>query len=232
MIRLAVASLALLTTPATGQVPAPPQAPAVIAAVGTGEVHLPPEYAVLHIAIEVQDAKATTAAERTRRNLAAVFDTLVALGVPRDSLATTSYGVQPDWDFEHNRSRGYQVSSMVRVTIHNLEQLGAVLDGVIAAGASRTSSIQYEVASPRNARDEALRLAVESARRDAEVMAAAAGGKLGSLLELRTGQLQSRAGLVRLEALTVTSSPTITPQDVVITVETAGMWEFLDDSSQ
>jgi uncharacterized protein YggE len=163
--------------------------------------------------------------------IAAVLDTLVALGLPRDSLATTSYGVQQDWDVEKNRSRGYRVSSMVRVTIHDLEQLGPVLDGVIAAGASRTSGIQYGVASPRSGRDEALRLAVASAQRDAEVMAAAAGGRLGSLLELRTGQPQSRGGLVRLEAMTVTGSPTIAPQDVVITVEVSGTWEFLDDSS-
>jgi len=230
MIRLSLAIVVLATLlppQASGQAPTS----GVIAAVGTGEVRLPPEYAVLHIAIEVREAKATAAAERMRRDLVAVLDTLAALGIPRDSLATTSIGVRQDWNAQDNRSRGYWVNATVRVTVHDLEQLGPVLDGVIAAGASRTSSVEYGVTSQREGRDEALRRAVASARRDAEVMAAAAGGHLGPLLELRTGELRSRGGLVRLEAVTVTNSPTITPQDVVITAEVSGSWEFLTEPS-
>ncbi|NIM48722.1 MAG: DUF541 domain-containing protein [Gemmatimonadales bacterium] len=223
-------AITLLPTAGFSQVPAPAEVPAVIAAVATGEVHLPPEYAILYITVEAREDRAEAAAARMQRDLAVVLDTLTALGLPRDSIATTSYGVRQDWDFERNQSRGYHVSSLVRVTVQDLRQLGPVLDGVIAAGASRTSPLEYGVTSPREGRDEALRRAVAGVRRDAEVMAAAVGGKLGPLLELRTGQLQTRAPRVMLEALTVTSAPTITPQDVVITVEVSGTWELIRQS--
>jgi len=228
---LSIAFLLALQSSVTVAQEAPPvHRQPIIATSATGEVRLAPEHAILQVNVEVSESKAVDAADRMKRDLQAVLDTLQGLGFPRDSLPTTSYGIRQAWDSQRNQPRGYAVSSTVRITIHDLDRLGTIIDAVIASGASRTSSIEYAVASPREGRDEALRLAVASARRDAEVLAAASGGRLGALLELRTEEAQTRSSPVRLEAVMVTATrepPTITPQEVIIRASVSATWQLL-----
>ena len=68
--------------------------------------------------------------------------------------------------------------------VRDLEQLGSVLDGIVAAGANEVHGAQMASSDPAASEHEALRLAVEAGRAKAEAIAAAAGVTVGSVLRV------------------------------------------------
>ena len=67
------------------------------------------------------------------------------------------------------------------------QRTGDVIDKALEAGANDVSSIRFDVKDRRAARDQAIKTAFETARRDAEVLAQASGSSLGRLVQLSIG---------------------------------------------
>jgi uncharacterized protein YggE len=214
---------ALLTLQAAPQTTEP-----VIATAATGEVQLPPEIAVVTLGVELREGVAARASSRMAGILRRTIDTLVTLGIPRDSLPTTRFVVGPAYDEEGNRISGYTATSGVRLTVTALDRLGEYIAAALAAGANAVSSLEFDVRDRRAARDEALRRAVRDARRDAEVLATAAGGTLGSLLELSTTDRFSMRGIAldQIVVTGVTGGVPVVPLEVTVSVAVATRWRY------
>ena len=103
---------------------------------------------------------------------------------------------------------GYQALNNVRVSVADISAAGPLIDAAIDAGANRVASLVFLATETEHARLEALRMAVEKARREAEVIAEAMGVPLGPPLEVRgtpatVAPLRARASLaIAAEALT------------------------------
>jgi uncharacterized protein YggE len=80
--------------------------------------------------------------------------------------------------------QGFRVVNEVRVEVADIDQLGRLIDAVLAAGANTVSSIALTVANPTAAQHEARGGAVADARAKAEDLAQAAGARLGSVLTI------------------------------------------------
>jgi uncharacterized protein YggE len=182
------AGLALLCGAASLQAQQPEQRPLrVVSVSGTGVVQRQPDRAVVMIAVESRASAAQAAAQTNARKMDAVFAALRKLGVVSPNVQTVSYALQPEYRQPDPRSvdpnspivTGYVASNMVRVTLDSLQRVGAVIDATIAAGANRIDGLSFELRDPQAARLEALRIAVEHARTEAQTMADAAGQKLG-----------------------------------------------------
>ena len=63
--------------------------------------------------------------------------------------------------------------------VRDLDALGAVLDGIVAAGANEVHGAQMSASDPSASEHEALRAAVAAARAKAEAIADAAGVAVG-----------------------------------------------------
>ena len=66
--------------------------------------------------------------------------------------------------------------------IHQLSKLGDILDRLITAGATDVGNIQFLLADPSKALDQAREAAVADARRKAELYARASGVSLGRVV--------------------------------------------------
>ena len=66
--------------------------------------------------------------------------------------------------------------------IHQLVKLGEILDRLVTAGATDIGNIQFLVADPSKALDQAREAAVSDARRKAELYARASGLTLGRIV--------------------------------------------------
>jgi uncharacterized protein YggE len=87
--------------------------------------------------------------------------------------------------------------------------------------------ISFSLEDARAARDEALKLAFEAARRDAEVLASAAAGRLGRLAEMKTDRA-APSGFE--ETITVSAESSIprthiTAPEVVVAAHVLASWE-------
>lgn len=223
-LRVSAVLFAVLAAPAAAQ-PGPS-----ILTQAIGQVDVAPDHAVVDVGAMFTAESATLASGRLADALSAIVEVLVGMGFDRDSLPTTDFTVQPRIDYERNEVTGYDARGSVRVTIRDLEMTGRVIDAVVGAGANQLGALNFLLDNERAARDSALTLALGAARHDAEVLARAAGSRLGSLLEVITSQRPVFGGGVALDEVVVTAglrqrqSLPVTPRLVTVSVSVSTRW--------
>ena len=120
-----------------------------------------------------------------------------------------------------------------------MARVGAYVDAALGAGATSVSNVEFGLRDEAQARRRALTEAVENTRRDAEVIAQAAGGSLGSVLRLGSGGSAGSVGRNdgMLEEVIVTAqslgrshqtyATQIEESDVHIKARVVGRWQFI-----
>ncbi len=193
---MVVLGLIALARPAAAQTVGS-AAPSHISTSATGEARVTPDRATIFIGVQSRATTASAASADNARRQRAVLDTLRVLGISGDRVSTLNYNVAPEMQYNPPgqtapRVTGYVVTNTVRAEIVKLEDVGRVIDAALAKGANELSSLQFYSSKVDSARRSALAVAVANARADAEALARAAGGSLGVLMELTTGELPVR----------------------------------------
>ncbi len=171
---------------------APP--PRTIAVNGEGEVKVAPDLAVVSFAVETTAPTAAAAvAENAKRSAALSAAVKQKLGA-KDKVSTTQYALSPVYEQRERgappampRITGYIASNAVRVELHAVDGVGALIDAATAAGANRVDGLDFTLEERAAAQSDALQRAGADARRQAEATAAALGVKLGRVLSATVG---------------------------------------------
>jgi uncharacterized protein YggE len=111
-----------------------------------------------------------------------------------------------------------------------LDDNGRLNHTALGAGAPNLASLQYDLLDRAELERLALAEAVADARRQAEVMAQAAGGRLGELLDLGTQSGQYRPVFEQDASFRMAASaaPTpISPGSVTVTATVTARWRFI-----
>jgi uncharacterized protein YggE len=184
----AITAAVVLTSPALA---GDQSMPRTISLSGHGEVRLAPDIAIVNLGVASQAAVAKDALAANTTAMQAVFAALKAAGIADKDVRTSNFMVQPRYNFNNEGKAptliGYEVSNSVTVTVRKLDTLGSVLDAVVQSGSNQINGIQFDVSQPEASLDEARKLAVADARHKAEIYAAAANVKLGSVLSVAEG---------------------------------------------
>ena len=207
-----------------------------ITATGRGETHLPPTFAVVIVAVSTRAGSATEAASQNAVKVASTMNSLRAAGVAAQDLSNEGYSVEQAYD-EKSRRAGFTARNSIRARVNSVDQVGRVIDAALAGGATDVSSVQFGAASVEDARRTAMTEAVRQARADAEVIASAAGGRLGRLISLSAGSgMPPGYGPFMLEARVTSaggSVPTVlSPRDLLVSAQASGRWEFIPGTSR
>ncbi len=138
--------------------------------------------------------QAETAREALDANTAAMEDLIAVLreaGLENRDIQTSDFSVSPQYVYSDARDQngysrppqiqGYQVSNTVTIVVRDLDALGVVLDQAVTVGANTINGITFDVADTAKIKDEARKLAVQSALHKAEIYAEAANVTLGSI---------------------------------------------------
>jgi uncharacterized protein YggE len=177
---LLVAAMAFGTVPAHAQAPAPAR---TLSVSGQGEVRGEPDRAFVTLGVEARSPKMETARAGVTRTVEAVLKLTRDLKVDPKYVHATRITIQPEYNWDGQaRERtllGYLVARQVQVELRNLDQLGALLEKAVDAGVNQVGDPQLDASRKRELEREALAKAVEDARQNAEVVARAAGVKLG-----------------------------------------------------
>jgi uncharacterized protein YggE len=205
--------------------------PAQIVTTGTGEIRVAPDRATVFVGVQSRAPTAASAAADNSRRQRAILDTLHALGLGSDQLSTINYNVSPEMQYNPNNQPpkviGYSVTNTVRADVRKLDDVARVIDAVLSNGANEISGLQFYSSKADSARRAAMAIAVANARADAEVLAKAAGGTLGALLELSTSgfvrPMQDVAGGI---AMARAATP-IEPGQQSVTAMVTARWTFV-----
>ena len=233
IVSLVAAATIALPGHARSQVAALP--PHIITS-GEGQTRVTPDRATVLIGVQTRSLTATTAASENARRQKAVLDTLKAMGIPAEQLATQNYSVTPEMKYDPTgttppKVTGYVVSNTIRVELKKIDQVGSVIDASLAKGANNIAGIQFGVSNGAEVRRLALADAVRSARADADVLAKAAGGSLGQLLEMTSSTagrpfdgVVDAPGEVMMSARVATP---VQPGEQVVTASVTATWQFI-----
>jgi uncharacterized protein YggE len=151
-------------------------------------------------------------------------------------MVTSGYNVSQNYESERNgaqRPNGFIARNSIRVTVSHIETVGRVIDAGLAGGATQVSVTQLGPTDSNDARRRALALAVADARRDAEAMAAAAGGTLGRLISLTSNsssmpmEMMNRAVITGAVAGGYNGPTPFSPREISIWAIAQGRWEFI-----
>jgi uncharacterized protein YggE len=223
----------IVTAQVSSSVPQAVQPPAIVVT-AVGEARTTPDRATIHIAVGSEGASAAAAAADNATKQTRVIDAVKAAGVAPAQIRTAGYNVSPEYSGGRTpKVTGYRAHNTVQVEVRNVADVGKVIDAALGAGATNIGSVGLYASRTDSARREAIQQAVAKARGEAETSAAAAGGTLGTLLELTIDP----AGLPRpmMHQVMVTSAavgnmamptPIETGESVVLAVVRA-RWQFV-----
>jgi len=158
---------------------------------------------------------------------------LRALGFTSDQLSTTNYNVYPEQRFDPGKEPvivGYNVTNTVLVDVRKLSQVGPAIDAALSHGANMISSLDFYASNTDVARRTAIAAAIERARADAEAAARAAGGTLGSLLEIGVGAYAPPPPrpmvMMKSMATGAQGDTPINPGEETVSVDVSTRWKF------
>jgi uncharacterized protein len=174
---------------AQAQAPSPAAGVRSVTVVGEGSVSIEPDIARANIGVEVVQATVQEAVAEAREVMEAVLAALEEAGVAAEDIQTSGYNIWAERHFgEMTRSNEeqvrYRVSNNVTVTIRNLEEVSAVLDAAIDAGANNVYGVSFSLDDPTTIESEAREKAVENARTKAEELAGLTGTEVGAVISI------------------------------------------------
>jgi uncharacterized protein len=183
-----------------------------ISVTGTGSVEAAPDMATLMIGVTTQAETAAEALAANTEATNAVIARLTASGVAARDMQTSNLSINPNWtgyDSSTPTIAGYVASNMLTVRVRALDTTGTVLDAAVTDGANTLNGLTFGLADPEPAYNEARKEAVADARAKAELLATAAGVKLGPVLSIADqGAMTDPAPMYR-EAVSAAPVPVV-----------------------
>ena len=234
--RAAIATLVSIgasSATAFAQEPLRPTTPQIVTT-GEGEVRVAPDRATISVGVQTRATTAAEASAQNSRKQRAIIDAIRAKGIPAEQIATSSFNVIPETRYDREgqavpRTLSYLVSNVVTVDVRRMDLVGPVIDAALGAGANQINSLNFSVANADSARRSALSAAVSRAKADAESMAQAAGGSLGSLIELSSTQYFAppRPMDARMSVAAEVANVPIEPGQETIRAMVTARWQFV-----
>jgi uncharacterized protein YggE len=176
----------LLATSATAQTaPAAPEGPVTVTS-GEGSVKRAPDRAWVQVSVESRAKSPREAQKLNAEAMSAVLQKLRSSGLTGDAIQTRGYDLQPEFDYNNGKQtlRGYVARNSVELRVDELTRLGEYIEQAVASGATSVGGVRFDLKDRAAAEREALRLAVEDARRRADAIAAGAGMKIERVIRI------------------------------------------------
>ncbi len=208
----------------------------VISTAAQGEVRVNPDRARVWLSVQTRAQSAGDAAAENARRQTAVISALRSLSLPDSQISTRTYTIVPETRYDNEtrtpRVVSYLVTNSLAVELVDVSSVGRIIDTALASGANEVASIEFYSSRSAESYRAALADAVAHAQAEATVMARAAGGRLGPLLEIANsdgGWAQPEAKAMQSMSLSAAAVTPIMSGPQTITAAVTGRWIFLPD---
>jgi uncharacterized protein YggE len=154
---------------------------------GEGKIIRNPEVAWLRAATTGRGDKSEDARKRSADAMTLIQASLKRLGIPESAMRTTSYVLQPQYDYVAGASKfkDFSATNSIEIRIDDLTKVIAAVDAVSSVTFGSVESLRFDLKDPAGAKKEAIGLAVGDAMATARAMAQGAGKALGELLKMQ-----------------------------------------------
>lgn len=184
---------------------------------GMGSIRVTPDEAQVHFGVLTEGKTAAAAVADNAKRTQSVVDAVSAQ--PNHGVTTTGLSVNPVINYDPKTNFGtivgFQATNGVEVKT-KIGYAGQIYDAGVGAGANQSSGITFRLQNEAPYREDALRIAVKDAFREARLVAKASEVELEGPESI---QIDSGGGsiLYRSSALDAKAVPTpVSPQDMTI----------------
>ena len=167
--------------------------PPLIRVQGSGQVSSTPDTVILGLELVSEHRDYGKATADASRKLELLRAALPKAGLTAEQLKTESFnvGVESDYVGGSHHFRAYSVKHQLSLLLpFDPAQLGRVLGTVTASKAKASLSLTFTVADPEAVKRRVLESAVHNARSRADLIATAAGQKLGAIHAIEYGHTE------------------------------------------
>jgi uncharacterized protein YggE len=158
---------------------------------GESQTQAPPDNAVVSFSVVTQNALAVNAQQENARKITAVIQAVKdAAGDPQLEIETSNYKLDPEQDYSAERMPkiiGYEARNTLSVTTPKMDQVGALIDAAIKAGANSVEGIAFVLREDSPTRGDSLGIATRQAMAKAEAIARSLGGRVVRIVETYEG---------------------------------------------
>ena len=202
------------------------------------KVTVVPDKVEVYFRITTDGANAIDAQEKNKEASNSVMSALKAKGVKESELESTQYSINKKYNYNQRtgsqESNGYAVFHVVKVSTTDLDNVGALADTGVSAGANGIDNILFTLSDEKEkqVRKEALSKAAVLAKEKAEALASGLGVSLGSLESVSESGFSftpynARSYGVTTTALEDFSAPTqISPENLIVTASVSVSYEI------
>ena len=156
---------------------------------GSGTVLVESDLAIVTVGVQETSKDVLEAQSTVNEKIAAIKQALLDAGVEESEINTDSINIYANYDYSDNTEVivGYTARNSLSVRTTDMDNVGSLIDAAFAAGANTLDNVQFTVQDDTQAREQALTMAVEDARRKADVLASAAGLQVASIESISEG---------------------------------------------
>jgi hypothetical protein len=202
-----------------------------IAVSGFGSVETPPDRATLNLSIDARESTVAAAQERAAEVTARVLELADEMDIPDSRVDTMSATVRPEyrWNRDDNTQEliGFIAQRQMRLEIHDLDKVGAVIERAVDVGVNQVSPPRLTSSRSRDAYRDALEKAVDDARQNAGRLADSLGLTLGDAIQVDAGSMiRPPVPVRRAEAMVMSDADqTYSAGDLTVTANVSVVFE-------
>lgn len=186
--------------------------------------------AVAVLGVRVQSSSLATAQRQVNDSVDAVVNALLESGVDKSDIQTARFNVNSFNRDDKDQTALYVVSNNITVKIHNIANTGSILDAAFNAGANQMQGINFSYDNDADLKDELMKQAVISGRKQAGLVVSADGRTLGRLLDVNvynvTTQVADEAMSMRAMAVNSKIGSQVFAGNVVLSAEIGLVFEI------
>ncbi|MDF2686578.1 MAG: hypothetical protein K0S55_1760 [Clostridia bacterium] len=155
---------------------------------GNSIISVVPDLAYISVGVISEDVDSKAALEKNNKSIQAVLDAIKSFKIDSKDIQTGSFSIYPRYNYiektGENVINGYTVNNTLTITVRNLDNLGKIFDTAVKAGANNSTNISFDYSKKSDKYLEALKLATENAKKEADAIASAFGGKNLTIIEV------------------------------------------------
>ena len=154
-----------------------------VTATGTCVVRTRPDLVEVTLAVRQSTRSAKDANDYVKSHAKAVIAMLRTAGIADKDIQTEHYYLSPEWD-DHLKGMKWNAEEALRVRIRKFDGLADLLDAAVKSGANHIGRLDFTVNDLNELRSRGRAQAAKVARRKAQELASALGGKVGKLVSV------------------------------------------------
>ena len=153
---------------------------------GEEKIQATPDIAEITYSVYTQEKDAKSCQTQNATEVDAVISLLKEKGIEEKNIRTNNIGLDPIYDWNSGRKiTGYEMTTEIVVSSVPIDEAGTIISDSVNAGINSIDSVQYQCSNFDELYAEALKNAITSARKKADLMAEAGGKKVVAMTQVQ-----------------------------------------------